>query len=240
MKAFAQTLFGCAARRDRAKAGAGIGSANMTEGCVYSVSMDSSPSEATSVLQLRISLRGVSPPVWRRLLIPEEITIAQLHQVMQLAMGWSDEHLHRFVIRGWRYGGHRDGAFQFFDGPDTLPFAAFGLHVHERFAYLYDFTAWWLHDVRVERRTCNQRSRPLPRCVAGAGRCPPEDAGGPESYMTPQEEHGEFEFFEWLETLRDNPIEVNHLRVEADEWLFWLDRRFDRRAANERLHTLAL
>ena len=212
----------------------------MTEGCVYSVSMDTSPSEATSVLQLRISLRGVSPPVWRRLLIPEQITIAQLHQVMQLAMGWNDEHLHRFVIRGWRYGGHRDGALQFFDGPDSLSFAAFGLHVHERFAYLYDFTAWWLHDVRVERRTCNQRSRPLPRCVAGSGRCPPEDAGGPERYMTALEEHGEFEFFEWLETLRENPIEMNTLRVEADEWLFWLDRRFDRRAANERLHTLAL
>ena len=63
--------------------------------------MDSDSSEATSVLQLRISLRGVSPPVWRRLLIPEQITIAQLHHVMQLAMGWHDEHLHRFVIRLW-------------------------------------------------------------------------------------------------------------------------------------------
>ena len=58
--------------------------------------------------------------------------------------------------------------------------------------------------------------------------------------MTALEEHGEFEFFEWLGTLREKPIEVNNLRVEADEWLFWLDRRFDRRAANERLHTLAL
>ena len=67
--------------------------------------MDSDP---PSVLQLRISLRGVSPPVWRRLLIPEQITIVQLHRVMQLAMGWNDEHLHRFIIRGWRYGGHRD------------------------------------------------------------------------------------------------------------------------------------
>jgi hypothetical protein len=124
--------------------------------------MDSDSSEVSPVLQLRISLRGVSPPVWRRLLIPEQITIAQLHHVMQLAMGWNDEHLHRFIIRGWRYGGHRDGAFQFFDGPDTLNLPAFGLHEHERFAYLYDFTSWWLHNVRVERRTCHQRSRPLP------------------------------------------------------------------------------
>jgi hypothetical protein len=55
-------------------------------------------SEASSVLQLRISLRGVSPPVWRRLPIPEQVTIAQLHHVMQLAMGWSGEHLHQFIM----------------------------------------------------------------------------------------------------------------------------------------------
>jgi hypothetical protein len=101
-------------------------------------------SETTSVLQLRNSLRGVSPPIWRRLLIPERITIAQLRHVMQLAMGWSGEHLHQFVIRGWRYGGHDDGAMQFFAGPNTLSLAAFGLREHERFAYVYDFTAWWL------------------------------------------------------------------------------------------------
>ena len=173
--------------------------------------MDSDSSEVSPVLQLRISLRGVSPPVWRRLLIPEQITIAH----------------------------HRDGAFQFFDGPDTLNLAAFGLHEHERFAYVYDFTSWWLHDVRVERRTCNQRSRPLPRCVAGSGRCPPDDAGGPERYMNALEVHGEHQFLEWIETLREGQIDVGDLRVEADEWLIWLDRRFDRRAANERLRTLA-
>ena len=211
----------------------------MTEGSGYSAPMDSDSSEVSPVLELRISLRGVSPPVWRRLLIPEQITIAQLHHVMQFAMGWNDEHLHRFIIRGWRYGGHRDGAFQFFDGPDTLNLAAFGLHEHERFAYLYDFTSWWLHDVRVERRTCHQRSGPLPRCVAGSGRCPPEDAGGPKRYMNALEVHGEHEFLEWIETLREGQIDVGDLRVEADEWLIWLDRRFDRRAANERLRTLA-
>jgi hypothetical protein len=53
------------------------------------------------------------------------------------------------------------------------------------------------------------------------------------------EVHGEHEFLEWIETLREGQIDVNDLRVEADEWLIWLDRRFDRRAANERLQTLA-
>ncbi|EUC12595.1 hypothetical protein [Paraburkholderia hospita] len=57
--------------------------------------------------------------------------------------------------------------------------------------------------------------------------------------MKALEEHSEYEFLEWLETLLENRIELNDLRVEADEWLFWLDRRFDRWAANERLQTLA-
>jgi len=62
-------------------------------------------SGTTSLLRLRFSLRGVSPSVWRRLLISQQITIAQLHHVMQLAMVWNDEHLHLFIIRGsalWR------------------------------------------------------------------------------------------------------------------------------------------
>ncbi|MEX3985134.1 hypothetical protein AB4Y45_39925 [Paraburkholderia sp. EG287A] len=105
----------------------------------------------------------------------------------KLAMGWSDEHRHRLIIRGWRYGGHRDGALQFFDGPDTLSLVAFGLHEHERFGYLYDVTSRRLHDVRVEQCAYNQRSRPLLCCVAGCERCPPEDSGAPERYMNAQE-----------------------------------------------------
>ena len=57
--------------------------------------------------------------------------------------------------------------------------------------------------------------------------------------MNALEVHSEHEFLEWIETLRGSQIEVNDLRVEVDEWLIWLDRCFDRRAANERLQTLA-
>jgi hypothetical protein len=211
----------------------------MAQGSSYSGSMFGDSFQTTSVLQLRTSLRGVSPPVWRRLLVPEQIAIAQLHHVMQLAMGWNDEHLHQFVIRGWRYGGHRDGPLQFFDGPDTLSLAAFGLHEHERLAYVYDLAAWWLRDVRLERRTHSLRSKTLPRCIAGAGRCPPEHAGGPERFMKALQTHGGHDFLEWLEALRDNCTKANGLCAEVDEWLVWLDRCFDRPAANERLHNFA-
>ncbi|HDR8926231.1 TPA: hypothetical protein QDB26_001915 [Burkholderia vietnamiensis] len=82
------------------------------------------PPDPHSGPQLKIKIRGVSPPVWRRLQIPERITITQLHRATQPAMGLSDGHLHLFIIRGWRYGGYRDGGLQLFDGPDTLPIKA--------------------------------------------------------------------------------------------------------------------
>jgi len=59
---------------------------------------------APVVYQLRVVLRGVSPLIWRRLLVRSDSTIADLHRTLQIAFGWSDEHLHRFVIQGRLYG----------------------------------------------------------------------------------------------------------------------------------------
>ena len=66
------------------------------------------------ILQLRVVLRGISPLIWRRLLAPSDTTIAQLHEVLQVAFGWEDMHLHRFEIRGREYGLSREGGV-FFD-----------------------------------------------------------------------------------------------------------------------------
>src|SRR5271168_249067 len=66
------------------------------------------------ILQLRAVLRGISPLIWRRLLVPSDTTIAQLHEVLQVAFGWEDMHLHRFEIRGREYGLSREGGV-FFD-----------------------------------------------------------------------------------------------------------------------------
>ena len=61
------------------------------------------------ILQLRAVLRGISPLIWRRLLVRSDSSIAQLHEVLQIAFGWEDMHLHRFEIRGREYGLSRDG-----------------------------------------------------------------------------------------------------------------------------------
>lgn len=116
---------------------------------------------------------------------------------------------------------------------NELTLAAFRLREHVGFVYVYDFNAWWRHDVRVERRMLRQRPGRLPRCVAGCGPCPPEDIGGIERLET-RDERSEYEFLDWLGSLREGPIVLDDLRDEVDQWLVWLDRRFDRRTANER------
>ncbi len=73
--------------------------------------------EKATVYQLKIVLRGVKPPVWRRVLVPKDCTIAVLHETVQIAMGWCDCHLHRFLIRGKEYGVEYEGGVSFAADP---------------------------------------------------------------------------------------------------------------------------
>jgi Plasmid pRiA4b ORF-3-like protein len=61
------------------------------------------------IYQLRAVIRGISPMIWRRLLVRDDSTVAQLHEVLQIAFGWDDEHLNRFEIRGREYAAYREG-----------------------------------------------------------------------------------------------------------------------------------
>ena len=75
--------------------------------------MAKAEASAQMILQLRAVLRGISPLIWRRLLVPSDTSIAQLHEVLQVAFGWEDMHLHRFEIRGREYGLSREGGMFF-------------------------------------------------------------------------------------------------------------------------------
>ena len=88
--------------------------------------------------QLRVSLRLVTPMVWRRLLVASTTTIAQLHATLQIALGWEDLHLHQFRIHGKAYGVSRDGGMSFGDDPHKVHLADFKLRKGERFVYEYD------------------------------------------------------------------------------------------------------
>jgi Plasmid pRiA4b ORF-3-like protein len=136
------------------------------------------------VYQLRVVLRGVSPLVWRRLLVRSDTTVAELHEVLQVAFGWDGEHLHRFVIHGAEYGIEYDRGVDFRDDARRVPLARFGFRAGERFVYEYDFSAAWHHDIRVEAIVAVEAGRgAYPRCTGGRRAGPSEGCDGPWAFM---------------------------------------------------------
>ena len=101
------------------------------------------------VYQLRVVLRGISPLIWRRLLVADDTSIAGLHDVLQMAFGWSGDHLHCFKVHGREYGLCYDGGPIFRDDAHRVRLGGLGLRAGERFACDYDLGALWRHDLRV-------------------------------------------------------------------------------------------
>ena len=140
------------------------------------------------VYQLKVWLQGISPMVWRRLLVRSDSTIADLHYTIQIAMGWSDVHLNRFHIHGQDFGVYHDGGISFADNPEKVLLSAFGFRTRERFLYEYDFGDEWLHEVRIEKRLPLDSKKTYPVCIDGKHAAPPEDFGGAQAYMQMRQE----------------------------------------------------
>jgi hypothetical protein len=102
------------------------------------------------VYQLRVVLRDVSPLIWRRLLVSAESSVADLHATLQIALGWSDSHLNRFLIQGRECGVAHLGGISFDDDPRRVRLVDLALRPRERFLYEYDLG-------REEDRTRNVR-----------------------------------------------------------------------------------
>lgn len=132
------------------------------------------------VVSLKVTLRGTEPPVWRRLLVPGETALGDLHRAIQAAMGWEDDHLHTFDIEGKQYGDPRAVD----DVADEKRVALNGLIKSgvARFAYTYDFGDNWEHALVIEKSPPDVEALSRPICTAGKRRCPPEDCGGPWGY----------------------------------------------------------
>jgi hypothetical protein len=126
--------------------------------------------------------------VWRRLLVPSDSTIADLHYTIQIAMGWSDVHLNRFHIHGQDFGVYHDGGICFSDNPEKVPLSAFGFRTRERFLYEYDFGDEWLHEVRIEKHLPLDPKLTYPVCIDGKHAAPPEEFGGAQAYMQMRQE----------------------------------------------------
>ncbi len=134
--------------------------------------------------QLRVTLKYLKPEIWRGLLVPDTATLAQLHRLLQVAMGWSNSHLHEFQIAKARYGipdGEWPGGSPTHNEKHFTLVNVLGNKV-KKFDYLYDFGDGWEHEVRVEKTLPVTNPPPYPQCTGGANACPPDDVGGVPGY----------------------------------------------------------
>lgn len=163
-----------------------------------------------SILQLRIALRYIRPAIWRRVLVPDNWRLGDLHPVFVRVMGWGGYHMH-----GFRFGGGfkqdqystRQMATEC--GPDVRDEDAVLLSQVIRrkgqvFTYEYDFGDSWLHEVKVEKILPYDPGVVLPVCLAGERACPPEDCGGFSGYeniiraLAKAETEEDRQLLEWL------------------------------------------
>jgi hypothetical protein len=144
-----------------------------------------------TIIQAKVTLQQIEPSIWRRLLLPPSLNLAELHHVLQAAFGWRDEHLHEFIIGGLVYGAP-ELADEAAAEDDRRTFEATDVHLRDfdlyhvpdpQFLYHYDFGDSWLHLVAFEQRIARRPGSICGCCpIDGARHGPPEDAGGPSGY----------------------------------------------------------
>lgn len=141
-----------------------------------SKSIDPKTSSEESVYELEVTLVGVKPKIFRRFSVPGTITLSQLSQAIQGAMGWYGGHLYEFVVEGEIYG----------DPTPDLPMKDANRARLERlisrsrvaFRYIYDYGDDWQHQVTVKKIRPLQSGETVPNLIGGSRACPPEDVGG--------------------------------------------------------------
>jgi hypothetical protein len=169
-----------------------------------------SSKKTTTVFQIKITLEGTDPPIWRRIQT-KDCTLEKLHALIQIAMGWEFEHLYRFEVGGVEFSdveSDMDDEVQDVRAvklSDVIPAS----HRRPRFSYEYDFGDGWKHQLIVEEQFEPRAGVAYPVCTAGARACPPEDCGGPWGYA------------DFIEAIQ-NPTHKRH-----EELLEWVGGEFD-------------
>ncbi len=193
----------------------------------------------TEIAQIKVTLHGSKPPIWRRIEVPLNMRLDTLHRVLQIIMGWEDEHLHQFIVNAGDRGNtvyygvtDADLGFDPFDWQDMRNERKTRLSdiltaPKSKFVYEYDFGDSWDHDIVLEKIVPHQPGVHYPRCVAGKRSGPPEDVGGIWGYT------------ELLDALA-HPTDP-----DVQELLEWVDEDFDPQAfdlesINARLHRVRL
>jgi hypothetical protein len=196
------------------------------------------------VYQLRYWLKGVSPMIWRRLLVRSDSTIADLHFFIQLSLGWSDDHLHQFSIHGKDYGITHDGGVDFSDNPRKIKLSDFHFRLNEKWIYEYNFHVPWTFEIRLEKCLPLNSNITYPQCLAGHWRAPPEDCGGAWRFMELQDYYSYWKveslLLKRVKRYRARKIDIKQLQKTIIRLEYWAKRsRFNRRKVNHLLQGYA-
>jgi len=171
----------------------------------------------SQIARLKITLDHVRPPIWRRIEVPIDLTLEDLHLVIQVAMGWDNCHLYAFRTPA----GSWSSTDPHFGMPDAGSAERTTLAQLRRqggarkFAYIYDFGDDWEHTVQMEAVIPREPDTLYPRLLKAKGACPPEDVGGPWGYA------------EYLEVIGDPQHKLHNELVE------WRGPGFDPTVVNE-------
>jgi pRiA4b ORF-3-like protein len=161
------------------------------------------------IYQMKVTLLGSQPPIWRRVLVPHDTTLGKFHQVLQVTIGWTGRHLHQYRC-GDTYYGVPDPEFgmECLSEKRTL-LAEVLTRPGSRMVYEYDFGDGWEHDVVLEKILAPVPDQVYPIAADGKGACPPEDVGGIGGYI------------HFLEAMHD------HTHPDHPEMVDWCGGSFD-------------
>jgi hypothetical protein len=163
---------------------------------------DSKP-EDRRFLQLKVTLKEIKPAIWRTFVMPNTMTLLDLHRILQEIMGWEHCHLYEFTVGTRPYTQSFTSKSNYFGIDDNLENAAefdltFLKQKGMKFTYTYDFGDSWVHEIVVINSDYNYSGDPPVFVLAGERKCPPEDCGGVYGY------------YEILEALK-NPKEQSEI-----------------------------
>ena len=175
------------------------------------------------IYQIKVTLEGIRPPIWRRILVTGDTTLSKLHRILQVITGWGDYHLHGFIINDTYYGISDPDYGLEMNNEKNVKLEKLVSFENEKpkFFYEYDFGDSWYHSILIEKILPIEPGKYYPVCIKGKRACPPEDCGGEGGYYHFLEaiqdpEHPDHEdMMEWEEDFDPEAFDIDTI----NQWL---------------------
>jgi hypothetical protein len=161
--------------------------------------------DSESTVLLRVTLREISPKIWRSFQVPKTMNLGDLHHVLQIVMGWNDSHLHSYRLSGVEYGYIDESEKDDWQDETKVNVEDVFKRRDDSLLYVYDFGDDWQHDIEM----IGSGEGEDVHCTEGERACPPEDVGGPPGYTR------------FLQAINDPDDEDYEMMTD------WMDTNFD-------------